>query len=192
MTQAARTTALLVIDVQVAFDEIEAAGLRRNNHSAVARIADLLAVSRRNATPIFHIRHESLQPDSPFAPGKPGCAAKEEARELADELVLVKHVNSSFIGTDLEERLRHACISTVVLCGATTNHCVETTARMAGNLGFEVWLVRDATWTFDREGPDGENHAAEHIHAMTLANLHGEFARIVWTSEVIEALNGDS
>jgi nicotinamidase-related amidase len=100
----------------------------------------------------------------------------------------VKRVNSAFIGTDFEALLHAACVQIVVICGATTNHCVETTTRMAGNLGFDPWLVRDATWTFDRVGPDGDEHAAEDIHAMTLANLNGEFARIVSADEVIAAL----
>jgi nicotinamidase-related amidase len=181
-------TALIVIDVQRAFDEWEAAGKRRNNPGAVTRIAELLAAFRERRTPIFHIRHESTRPNSSFAPGATGCPVKDEAREMTGEPVIVKRVNSAFIGTDLEHRLRAADIETLVICGATTNHCVETTTRMAGNLGFDARLVRDATWTFDRVGPDGDAHSAEDIHAMTLANLNGEFARIVSASEVIAGL----
>lgn len=180
--------ALIVIDVQRAFDEWETAGQRRNNPDAVRRIAELLAAFRAAAAPIFHIRHEGTDPSSSFLRDSPGFQVKDEARERECEPVLVKQVNSSFIGTDLEERLRSAGIGTLVLCGATTNHCVETTTRMAGNLGFDAWLVRDATWTFDRVGPDGDKHSAEDIHAMTLANLNGEFARIVSTRNVIAAL----
>jgi nicotinamidase-related amidase len=104
--------------------------------------------------------------------------------------VIIKRVNSAFIGTDLETRLRADEIATLVICGATTNHCVETTTRMAGNLGFDAQLVRDATWTFDRIGPDGDAHSAEDIHAMTLSNLSDEFASIVTTEEVIASLAG--
>jgi nicotinamidase-related amidase len=180
-------SALVVIDVQCAFDEWEAAGKRRNNPEAIARIADLLKAFRSSQTPIFHVRHEATRPDSSFLPGGTGYRVKDEARELEGEPVIVKRVNSAFIGTDLESRLRAADIKTLVICGATTNHCVETTTRMAGNLGFDARLVRDATWTFDRVGPDGDAHSAEDIHAMTLANLHGEFARIVSAAEAIAA-----
>jgi nicotinamidase-related amidase len=181
-------TALIVVDVQRAFDEWEAAGKRRNNPEALARIVELLAAFRAGKTPIFHIRHESMRPDSFFAPGSTGHPVKDEAREIEGEPVIVKRVNSAFIGTDLEALLRAAGIATLVICGATTNHCVETTTRMAGNLGFDARLVRDATWTFDRVGPDGDAHSAEDIHAMTLANLNGEFARIVSAAEAIAGL----
>jgi nicotinamidase-related amidase len=185
-------TALIVVDVQRAFDEWEAAGKRRNNPQAVARIAELLAAFRTSNAPIFHIRHASMRPNSSFAPGATGYPVKDEAREIEGEPVIVKRVNSAFIGTDLEDRLRAADIKTLIICGATTNHCVETTTRMAGNLGFDACLVRDATWTFDRVGPDGDAHAAEDIHAMTLANLNGEFARIASAAAAIAGLNGSS
>ena len=188
MSDGSIRTALIVIDVQRAFDQWEEAGKRRNNPQAVARIVDLLDAFRGCRAPIFHIRHEGARPNSCFLPDGTGYPVKDEARERAGEPVIVKRVNSAFIGTDLEVRLRAADIKTLVICGATTNHCVETTTRMAGNLGFDANLVRDATWTFDRIGPDGDAHSAEDIHAMTLSNLNGEFARIVSTTEAVAAL----
>ena len=188
MSNSSPRTALIVVDVQRAFDQWEAAGKRRNNPQAVARIADLLEAFRECGAPLFPIRHAGPPPNSSFLPAGAGYPVKDEARERAGEPVIVKRVNSAFIGTDLEARLRAADIKTVVICGATTNHCVETTTRMAGNLGFDANLVRDATWTFDRIGPDGDAHSAEEIHAKTLANLNGEFARIVSASEAVAAL----
>jgi len=185
---AQRTTGLVVVDVQVAFDEWEAAGRKRNNPDALGNIVSLLNAFRDNKMAIFHIRHASRSPNSGFAIDRPGFAVKAQAREQPGEPVIVKHVNSAFIGTDLEERLRQRGIQSIVIVGATTNHCVETTTRMAGNMGFDAKLVRDATWTFDRIGPDGDLHTAEQIHAMTLVNLSGEFAEIVTTSKVIDSI----
>jgi nicotinamidase-related amidase len=180
--------ALLVIDVQAGFDTI-AATCARNNPGAEQQIARLLAAFRHAGAPVIHIRHASREPGSVFRPDGPGFRVQDCAREEPGEPVLVKHVNSAFIGTDLEARLRRDGIDTVVVVGATTNHCVETTTRMAGNLGFNARLVRDATWTFDRTGPDGEHHRAADIHQMTLANLSGEFAEIVTSDAVIARLH---
>ena len=180
--------ALVVIDVQQGFAEQDAAGAKRNNPDALDRIVDLLAAFRARSLPIFHIRHASTEPDSVFRPERTGFQVIPAARELPGEPVVVKNVNSAFIGTDLEARLRKAGHQTLVICGATTNHCVETSTRMAGNLGFDARLVRDAIWTYDRVGPDGDHHSAADIHAMTLSNLSGEFAAIVTAEDVIAGL----
>jgi nicotinamidase-related amidase len=180
--------ALIVVDMQKAFEEIAARGARRNNPQAELRMAELIAAFRASNAPIIHVRHASREPRSPFRSDRPGHAVQDFARERGDEAVIVKEVNSSFIGTNLEAKLRSQGIDEIVLVGATTNHCVETTARMAGNLGFRTFLVRDATFTFDSTGPDGEPHRAEDIHQMTLANLSGEFAEIVTAQEMLTSL----
>jgi nicotinamidase-related amidase len=180
----ARDTALIVVDVQKAFDQRDATGDSRNNPHAIARIGDLLAAFRAKGAMVVHVRHSSRDPHSRFRPELPGFVVKDEAREQPGELVLVKRANSAFIGTDLEARLRDKGISHLVIVGAMTNYCVETTARMGGNLGFDTKLVRDATWTYDLEGLDGARFPAEQVHAVTLANLKGEFAEIVTASDV--------
>jgi nicotinamidase-related amidase len=111
----ASSTALIVVDVQRAFDEWEAAGKRRNNPQAVARIVDLLDAFRGRGAPIFHIRHQGTNPNSCFLPDGTGFPVKDEAREQAGEPVIVKRVNSAFIGTDLEARLRAAGLQTLVI-----------------------------------------------------------------------------
>ena len=163
-------------------------GLRRNNLGAEKRIAALIDAARNSNLPIIHIRHEGTAESSYFRSGSSGFEVKDEACEHPGEPVLLKRVNSAFIGTGLEERLRSAGIHTLIIVGATTNHCIETTTRMAGNLGFDVRLVRDATWTFDRTGPDGDFHSADEIHAISLANLNGEFASIVTADQILASL----
>lgn len=188
MTVPSKPTALILIDVQMAFIEWERAGKRRNNPDAVDNIARLLDAFRRKGLAIFHIRHASTETDSALRPERSGYQPMPQAREHAGEPVLVKHVNSGFIGTDLEKQLRDGGHQTVVIAGITTNHCVETTTRMAGNLGLQAHLARDACYTFDRVGFDGQLESAEIVHAMTLSNLNGEFAAIVTTDDVIAAV----
>lgn len=111
-----------------------------------------------------------------------------EAQELPSEPVIVKRENSAFIGTDLEAFLRERGITSLTIVGATINHCVETTARMAGNLGFHVTLVSDATWTYGLTEPDGTVFPAELVHAVSIANLRGEFADITVTQDLLTTM----
>jgi nicotinamidase-related amidase len=177
---------LIVIDVQKGFDDPFWG--RRNNPDAEENVRRLLDAWRRAARPVIHVRHDSRSPGSPLRPGLPGNDLKDAARPLPGEPVVSKSVNSAFIGTDLEERLRKSGCAEVVLAGLTTNHCVSTTARMAANLGFAVRVVSDATATFDMRSPFGRRVPAEEMHEVGLAELDGEFARVVDTRTAISAL----
>ncbi len=178
--------ALIIIDVQQGMDDPRRPP--RNNPAAEEHMAQLLAAWRATGRPRIHVRHDALDADSPFAPGKPGNAIKAIVVPWPDEPIVVKHVNSAFIGTNLEWQLRDAGIQTVVIIGLVANYCVESTARMAGNLGFNTYVVGDATAAYDRPGPNGRVYAAADIHAMTLMNLHEEFATITTTGAVLAAL----
>jgi nicotinamidase-related amidase len=178
------SAALLVIDVQQGFDDPFWG--RRNNPDAETQIAAMLAAWRRTQRPVIHVQHMSSSSTSPLRPHQPGNAIKPVVRPLPDEPIITKQVNSAFIGTDLEDRLGRLGIDTLVITGLTTNHCVSTTARMAGNFGFTTYVVSDATATFDRIGPDGVLYRAEDIHAISLASLHDEFATVVSTVALLE------
>jgi nicotinamidase-related amidase len=175
--------ALLLIDVQKGFDEPRWGD--RNNPDAEGNIAALLSVWRRTGRPVLHVQHMSREADSPLRPGQSGNAFKPEAMPRAGEPVFQKSVNSAFIGTNLESHLRARGIDSLVIVGLTTDHCVSTTARMAANLGFRTMVVSDGTATFGRTGPDGTRYAAEEMHRTGLASLHGEFAAIRRTDEVL-------
>lgn len=176
-------TALLLIDVQQGLDDPRYG--ERNNPGAERNIAALLAVWRRTHRPVIHVQHMSVEPDSPLRPERPGNAFKPEAIPRPGEPVFQKTVNSAFIGTTLESHLHDRKIDTVVLVGITTDHCVSTTTRMAANLGFTAIVVSDGTATFERTGPDGEHYTAEQMHRLALASLHGEFATVRRTSDIL-------
>ena len=125
-----RKTALLVIDVQKGLDD--SSWGKRNNPNAESNIALLLSAWRKHELPIIHIRPCSVAPNSPLLPGLPGNAFKDEARPLAGEKQFGKSANSAFIGTELEQYLREHDISSLVIVGLTTDHCVSASTRTAG------------------------------------------------------------
>ncbi len=175
--------ALVVVDVQQGFDEPSWG--RRDNPACEANIAALIGRFREAGRPVVFVRHDSQSPDSPLAPDTPGNAFKD-VLEGEPDLLVTKTVNSSFHGTpDLQAWLDARGIRTVYVCGITTNHCCETTARVGGNLGYDVRFVLDATHTFDRTGPDGTTLTADELARATATNLHGEFATVVSTRDVV-------
>ena len=176
--------ALLVVDVQRGFDD-EAHWGPRNNPDCERNVAALLARWRETGEPVVFVRHDSDEDGSPLRPGTPGNAFKDVVAGEPD-LLVTKQTNSCFYGEpDLDAWLRARGISALAICGITTNHCCETTARMAGNLGYDVTFVIDATHTFDRTGPDGSTLGADELVRATATNLHGEFATVVRTEDVL-------
>jgi nicotinamidase-related amidase len=179
------STVLLIIDVQKGFADQKWG--RRNNVDAEKNIVKLLQLWRQTGRPVVHIKHNSTESDSPLRPGQPGNEFRSEVAPADGEHVESKTVNSAFIGTGLEQYLRKNGYHSLVIVGLTTNHCVSTSTRMSGNLGFTTYVVSDATATFNRLGPDGREFTAEEIHACELSNLQGEFATVVTTDEVLAA-----
>ncbi len=183
--------ALVVIDVQLAFDDPYWG--KSNNPACEGNIASLIMAWESERRPIVVVRHDSHDAGSPLHPSADGNALKPFVAEAHADLLVTKSVNSSFIGSpDLDSWLTEQGIHQIVVCGIQTNMCVETTSRMGGNLGYEVIFPLDATRTFDMEGPitpDGDTLTAtadELMHA-TAVNLHGGgFADVVTTAEVLE------
>ncbi|PWJ45078.1 cysteine hydrolase family protein [Sediminitomix flava] len=180
--------ALILIDLQEGFKNEEHWGGNRNNLFAEENAAKLLAYWRANEMPLFHVKHDSTEENSPLNPKNEGNKILEIVAPKDGEVVIGKNVNSAFIGTDLKERLDAVNIETLVIVGLTTNHCISTTTRMAGNLGYETFLIADATATFDRKGIDGMDYSSELMHETALASLNEEFATVLNTSQILEKL----
>ncbi|MEZ4809612.1 MAG: cysteine hydrolase family protein [Allomuricauda sp.] len=180
--------ALLLIDIQQGLQETDFYGTERNNPQAEANCQKILDAFREKKLPLFHVQHCSTNPESPLHPSKKGNAFHPLVQPKDGEPIIQKNVNSAFIGTDLEARLKAQNILAVVIVGLTTEHCVSTSTRMAANLGFSVTLISDATAAFDKIGVDGKTYGAELIHNAALANLKDEFAQIKTTEAFLEEL----
>ncbi|MDH4276816.1 MAG: isochorismatase family protein [Acidimicrobiia bacterium] len=187
-------TALLLIDVQQGVNVLEHWGGptgRRNNPEAEANMAAVLADWRAAGLQVAFTRHDSREAASPLKFSLP-TGAQIPGLEVADgDICVAKDVNSGFVGTSLEVDLRRAGVGRLVVVGFFTNMCVETTVRMAGNLGFDTYLVPDCCATTNRVGPDGVDHDPELVHQMTVANLHGEFCTALAVDDVRKLLVGD-
>ncbi|MCZ4281974.1 cysteine hydrolase family protein [Kiloniella laminariae] len=176
---------LLLIDWQKGFRDWDYWGGNRNNPAAEQHAAALLDHWRAKGWPVAHALHHSLSPDSLLRQEKPSGAIIPELAPFGEEAVFVKRQNSAFVGTDLDGFLRRAQAPQLVIAGLTTNHCVSTTVRMAGNMDYKVRLVGDACATFDRTGPDGTLYEAALVHAMSLSDLHNEFCQVVATKDLL-------
>jgi nicotinamidase-related amidase len=159
----------------------------RNNPEAELRMLELLARWRDSARPVVHVHHLSRSEDSVFWPGQSGVEVQERFEPIAGERLIQKQVPDSFCGTTLEADLRGAGIGQLVIVGVATNNSVESTARTAGNLGFDTWVAEDACFTFDKADYFGIARSAAEVHAMSLANLHGEYATVVSVERILRA-----
>jgi nicotinamidase-related amidase len=176
--------ALVVVDVQQGFDD--PVWGRRDNPDCERNITALIERWRAQGRPVVFVRHDSVEPGSPLRPGTPGNALREDVVTGEPDLLVTKSVNSSFHGEpSLQAWLDGRGVDTIYICGITTNHCCETTARVGGNLGYDVRFVLDATHTFDRPDPAGDVVPAEQLARVTATNLHGEFATVVDTASAL-------
>ncbi|HEY8880818.1 MAG TPA: cysteine hydrolase family protein [Roseateles sp.] len=174
---------LLIIDMQVGMTWPRSGA--RNNPQAEANIARLLGGWRDAAATVVHVRHISRTPGSPFWPGQPGAEFQAALAPRDAEHVVEKNVPDAFTHTGLERWLHARGQRELVVAGVSTNNSVEATARSAGNLGFATRVVADACFAFELTDLRGVHHAAEEVHQMALANLHGEYATVIDTATAL-------
>lgn len=188
-------TALLVIDAQVGVNMHQhwgGSGGHRNNPHAEERISDLLAAWREARRPVFFTLHNSREDASPLKLSLDSGQSIPGLEARPGEVTVVKDVNSGFAGTSLELQLRRRGVSRLVVVGYFTNMCVETTVRAAGNLGYDTYLAHDACAAGNRAGINGQMFDAEQVHAVSVANLNGEFCTAILSLEAIALLGDDA
>jgi len=187
-------TALLLIDVQVGVDDLAHWGGvngRRNNPDAERVMLDLLSAWRLKELPIAFTRHDSVEEKSPLKLHLPSGDLKPGFSIDDGDISVVKNVNSGFVGTSLHEEFGSRGITRLVVVGFFTNMCVETTVRMAGNMGYDTYLVAEGCATTNRVGPDGLDYDPQEVHDMTVANLHGEFCTALSASDALDLVSTD-
>ena len=181
--------ALLLIDIQDGLDQSEYWGGSRNNPMAEEHCRNILDHFRHEKLPLFHIQHNSVNPNSPLYPGKTGQNIKEIVSPAEGEWVIQKTTNSAFVNTELSNLLDAASVTTLIVVGLTTDHCVSATVRSAADVGYKVFLISDATATYAKSGVDGTFYEADLVHSIAMASLKDEFAQIIDTSTLINTLN---
>ncbi len=180
-----KTSALIAIDMQRGFDAPGRPALSSNPDEPALR---LLTAWRSAGGAVFIVRHDSLDPGSPFAPAHPGNVLRDGFAPAPGETLIAKSVNSAFIGTDLDLRLRRSGAQTLVMFGISTDMCLSTSVRMAANLGYGVIVASDACAAFEQPGLDGVTMPARQIHVMHLATLANEFAEVAPVAAVLRRM----
>jgi nicotinamidase-related amidase len=194
ITRFGSNSCLLLIDVQVGVNTLQHWGGgngRRNNPEAENKMRSLLKGFRDFSNQVAFTRHDSREASSPLKLSLETGQQIEGLEINPNDIVVTKDVNSGFIGTPLEVELRRAGINRLIVAGFFTNFCVETTVRMAGNLGFDTYLIEDACATTNRVGFDGVDHEPEIVHQMAIASMHGEFCTAISTDNALSLCSED-
>ena len=179
---------LICIDFQQGFLDEAFWGGNRNNKNAEKIASQIIAKWREIGCDIIHVRHSSTNIQSKLHASSEGFKFHPLCQPIKGETVITKSVNSCFIGTPLKEMLDKKNCTSVVIIGLTTDHCVSTTTRMAGNYGYNTFLISDATATFDKVGVTGEVCESDLIHRTALASLKDEFATILSSEDLFEMI----
>ena len=133
------------------------------------------------------MRHDSIEPRSPYRPGAPGHAWLAEAEPLPGEPVIPKTTPDAFADGALEALLDGLGATTLVVCGFVTPNSVETSVRAAASLGYRTFVVADACAAVDAADIRGRRWPAEDVHALSLGHMAREFAEVVTLEAALEA-----
>ena len=169
-------SALIIVDAQNAYRSgvMQLEGVE----PALDECAQLLARARTLKIPVVHIQHDA-GPGSPYDPKAECGEIADKVAPAAGEAVVVKHYPNSFVGTELDARLKAAGVKNLVVVGFMTHMCINSTARGAFNLGYAVTVPAAATATRALPAPDGGVLEAAALQSAALAALADLFAVVV-------------
>lgn len=162
-----------------------------NMDTAANNCRQLLEEFRKSSLPVFHIQHLATREGATFfVPGTEGCEIHDSVKPAENEVLLTKNYPNSFRETRLDKILREANISNLVVCGAMSHMCIDTTVRAAFDLGYSCELVSDACATRDLV-LEGKTIDSSAVHASFMAALKAPFASVISTQDFLkDCLNG--
>jgi nicotinamidase-related amidase len=180
-------SALLVIDVQESFRADPARWARRSNPAFEANLSRLVEAYRAAGLPVIWVLH--TDGDGPFRRDSPWMRLQDWLERREGEPLLLKTTRNAFTSTRLADLLAELGVRRLAITGIQTEQCCETTARLAGDLGYDVDFVTEATATFPITHPDtGDEQTVEQIARATEFALRGRFARIATVGGLVEEL----
>jgi nicotinamidase-related amidase len=176
---------LLLIDIQ---NDYFAGGKMElvNMDEAAMNAQKLLSYFRVNNLPIVFIQHLATKPNASFfIPDSSGAEIHHSIRPLENETVIIKNYPNSFRNTNLHQYLQALNSKYLVICGAMSHMCIDTTTRAATDLGFSCALISDACATRDLAFNDQKVKAAD-VQIAYMAALDGTFAQVIPTTQFLE------
>lgn len=178
--------ALLIIDVQNDYfkgGRMELASME----NAAKNCQRLLENFRATHQPIFHVQHFSNYEGATFfVPNTEGCEIHERVKPGEYETVIAKNFPNAFRGTRLDELLRADGVEGLVVCGAMSHMCIDTTVRAAFDFGYSCTLISDACATCDLEF-EGRIIGSTDVHATFMASLKMLFAAVMTTQDYLSS-----
>ncbi|HKJ31408.1 MAG TPA: cysteine hydrolase family protein [Balneolales bacterium] len=175
--------ALLIVDIQNDYfpgGKMALVGME----DAAKNAQRVLGLFRAGNLPIFHIQHVSNRAGATFfLPETDGVEIHERVTPKHGEYIIQKHFPNSFRDTSLNDQLQTLNVGEVIICGAMTHVCIDTTVRAAFDLGYRCLVVSDACATRNLQF-GGIAIEAPQVHAAFMAALSSFFARVVETNNL--------
>lgn len=176
--------ALILIDFQN--DYFENGKLPLNNIDIALSNANLLVTyAQKKEYKIYVIQHISTRDGATF------FLANTKGVELYHNLItknstlIKKYYPNSFRETVLDEELKEQNISELIICGAMTHMCIDSTVRAGYDLGYKITLANDACATRDLQFEDTIIKAQD-VHSSFISALGSVFCDVKDTSDIIK------
>jgi nicotinamidase-related amidase len=177
---------LLIIDIQN--DYFKGGKMELVEMDIAAENAQkLIFYFRKNNLPIVFIQHLATKPNASFfIPWTSGAEIHESVRPFENETVIIKNFPNSFRNTNLNQHLQTLNSTDLIICGAMSHMCIDTTTRAATDLGFSCTLINDACATRDLVFDDQKVQAAD-VQIAYMAALNGTFAQVISADQFLRS-----